>query len=143
MAGSEATTNKNKAQKYRFFIKDNVVFDIPSDVYCPKQVDDWCKAIIKTASQLDKWIILSIPDISHTITHDAAVRMKKDLSALDAHGCQGVLILTSTVNAKIFAHALAGSKDGLTITTSESIETLCQQAQKLLGSDAVLNYVNR
>lgn len=138
-----AGNNKSKPEKYRFFVKDNVIFDIPSDVYSPRQVDKWSQSILKTARDLDDWVILSIPDISHTITQSAARQMKTDLSRLSEHGCKGLLILTSTVNAKIFAHALDDADDtsGLQITGSESIEKLCQKAQQLLGSQAVLNFI--
>lgn len=138
-----AGKNKSTPEKYRFFVKDNVVFDIPSDVYSQRQVDNWSKSILKTAEKLDDWVILSIPDISHTITQSAARQMKQDLASLKDHGCKGLLILTSTVNAKIFAHALDEENDntGFQIIGSESIESLCQEAQQLLGSPAVLNFI--
>ena len=44
-----AGKNKSTPEKYRFFVKDNVVFDIPSDVYSQRQVDNWSKSILKTA----------------------------------------------------------------------------------------------
>lgn len=127
--------------RYRFFVKDNVIFDIPSSVYDESSVEAWQRAITKSARELDQWVILSIPDVTHTITANAAKTMKANLNGLADNGCKGLLILTSTVTAKIFAHALHKDDGGLYIEGDDSIETLCQRAQSLLGSEGILNMV--
>ena len=92
--------------QYRFFNVNNVLFDIPSNVYDDSVVDGWFRNIAREGQKLDKWVILSIPDKSLTITHTAASQLCSRLPFLRTYGCLGFLLLANHVNAKIFQHSL-------------------------------------
>lgn len=43
--------------QYRFFNVNNVLFDIPSNVYDDKAVNGWFKNISRKGHKLDEWVI--------------------------------------------------------------------------------------
>ena len=129
--------------KYRFFNVNNVLFDIPSNVYDDSVVDGWFRNIAREGQKLDKWVILSIPDKSLTITHTAASQLCSRLPFLRTYGCLGFLLLANHVNAKIFQHSLRATPPNFDIQVSESMEQLCRNAEALLGYEGNLNIFNR
>jgi len=118
-------------------------FDIPSNVYDDSVVDGWFRNIAREGQKLDKWVILSIPDKSLTITHTAASQLCSRLPFLRTYGCLGFLLLANHVNAKIFQHSLRATPPNFDIQVSESMEQLCRNAEALLGYEGDLNIFNR
>lgn len=129
--------------QYRFFNVNNVLFDIPSNVYDDRTVDGWFKNISRAGQKLDEWVIFSIPDESLTITHTAASQLCSRLPFLRTYGCRGFLLLANHVNAKIFQHSLRSVPPNFEIQVSESMEKLCRNAEALLGREGDLNLFNR
>jgi len=128
-----------KQQKYRFFIVNSVVFDIPSNVYDEHAVKGWLKEVEKAGKDLDNWLILSIPDNSLAISSSAAKSLSQRLPELKRHGCRAILILASHTSAKIFHHSIKNDVEGFDIIVSESMEYLCQQSHAMLGEEGVLD----
>ena len=128
-----------KKVRYRFFEKDNVVFDIPSSIYDHRTASDWFKAVKEIGSTLDEWVILSIPDTSLTITSDAAAWLAENLPLLSEYGCKGVLVLATSINAKIFHHSIRQIESDFFIEMSDSMETLCRRASEQLNKNGALN----
>ncbi|NMH60571.1 hypothetical protein HCJ96_11105 [Alteromonas sp. MYP5] len=125
--------------KYRFFTVDNVIFDVPSRVYDERAVEGWFRAITQEASRFDKWMILSLPDNSLSISSRAASNLSERLPHLKRYGCLGFLLLVNHINARIFHHSLKDTPPEFDFVVSESMEYLCQQAELVLGEQGRLN----
>ncbi len=129
--------------QYRFFNVNNVLFDIPSNVYEERTVEEWFEHIVKEGRKLDEWVIFSIPDKSLTITDTAAAQLCSRLPFLKSYGCLGFLLLATHTNAKIFHHSLRATSPNFEIKISESMEELCRSAELMLGREGNLNIFNR
>ncbi|WP_394222069.1 hypothetical protein [Alteromonas gracilis] len=128
---------------YRFFNVNNVLFDIPSNVYDDRTVEGWFENIVREGRKLDEWVIFSIPDKSLTITHTAASQLCSRMPFLKSYGCLGFLLLATHTNAKIFHHSLKSTSSNFDIKISESMEELCRSAESMLGREGNLNIFNR
>nr|WP_269468668.1 hypothetical protein [Alteromonas sp. ASW11-130] len=115
------------------------MFDIPSNVYDERKVDQWLKAVIEEGGKYDKWIIFSLPDVSLEISVSAASNLCDLLPQLRVYGCLGILMCATHTNAKIFHHAIKSTPPTFDIIVSESMEYLCQKAEEVLGEQGKLN----
>ena len=129
--------------QYRFFNVNNVLFDIPSNVYDDRTVDEWFDEIVKEGRKRERWVIFSIPDKNLTVTNTAAKQLCTRLPFLKSYGCLGFLLLATHTNAKIFQHSLKATPSNFDMKVSESMETLCRSAELMLGSENELNIFNR
>ena len=129
--------------QYRFFNVNNVLFDIPSNVYDDRTVDEWFDEIVEEGRKRERWVIFSIPDKNLTVTHTAAKQLCTRLPFLKSYGCLGFLLLATHTNAKIFQHSLKATPSNFDMKVSESMETLCRSAELMLGSENELNIFNR
>ncbi|MCW8109563.1 hypothetical protein OPS25_13725 [Alteromonas ponticola] len=142
MTKNEQKNVVSSRHQYRLFTVDNVLFDIPSNVYDENAVNGWFEAIIQEGRKFDKWVIFSIPDSSLTISASAATNLGERLPQLRQHGCIGILLLATHTNAKIFHHSVKATPADFDFIVSESMEFLCQQAEQLLGEQGRLNIFN-
>ncbi len=120
--------------KSRVFLKENVVFEVGSNLYDERAVEHCVKNIISLVEGMNKWVLLSIPDTSKGITPEAAELAVPLLKKALKESCEAILILTCNTSGKIFAHAL--QKHGLQqqLFCSESLMELLEKAESILDA---------
>ncbi len=120
--------------KSRIFLKDNVVFEVGSNLYDEKDVERCVQNIISVVEGMDKWVLLSIPDKSKGITPEAAHMAVPLLKQALKENCEAILILTSNTSGKIFAHALKEHGLNQQLFCSESLMELLEKAESILNN---------
>lgn len=123
----------------RLFLKDSILFDIPSDAFNASRVQHWRDEVLALTESLDSWFLISIPDKNLGITQEAVDRLVETYRTFSQQSCSGVAILTSTVSSKILTNCF--SLEGLEhfILMDESIENLFERVEKRLGDPTILN----
>ncbi|MCV2883832.1 hypothetical protein OE749_03840 [Aestuariibacter sp. AA17] len=116
----------------RVFRKDNVIFEVGSNLYDEKDVEQCVKNIALVSNGLERWVLISIPDKSKGITPEGA-ETAVDLLNQALHGtCAALLVLTTTTSAKIFAHSLEQHGLEHKFFCSESLMELLIKAETIL-----------
>ncbi|MCW8108311.1 hypothetical protein OPS25_07370 [Alteromonas ponticola] len=128
---------KETRPKSRIFRRKNVILEIGSNYYDENDVKRCVGYITSLVAELDRWVLISIPDKSKGVTPDAAHAAAELLQQALQHNCQALLVLTSNTSAKIFAHALKEHGLHHKLICSESIMELLEKAESIL-EDATL-----
>lgn len=122
----------------RVFSKENVIFDVPSEVFDERRVKQWRKNILSYTDTSRPWVLLSIPDVSIAITPDGVASLAEALRHFSDRNCVAIAILTNHTSSKIVTFAL--EKENLTdkVCCSESMENICQYLEEKLENSDIL-----